>query len=173
MNRCLNKQGSVIGNGNFQGGRQLVFQLRQDLAHFLDHVQRIGTGRAADSDIDRRRTIERTDRVVVLRPHFHAGDIAEQHTAVARDFQRDGGKGFGRLQFGGRIDAGDHVFALYFARCGKVVVAAYGSADITGGQAVTGEAHRVEPQAHGKDLIADNLCFGHARQGRKLGLNHP
>jgi hypothetical protein len=44
---------------------------------------------------------------------------------------------------------------------------------VGGTEPKTGELHRVEPQAHGEHLIAENLRFGHARQRRQFRLNHP
>ena len=40
----LDKAGGVVGNRHFQVGWQLGGQLWHDLAHFLDHVQRVGAG---------------------------------------------------------------------------------------------------------------------------------
>ncbi len=63
--------------------------------------------------------------------------------------------------------------ALHLAGCGEEVVLAHRLIHIAGGHAVGTHLHRVEPQAHGKHLIAEDLGLGHAGQGGQLGLDHP
>ncbi|MNL17924.1 hypothetical protein D3C87_1390460 [compost metagenome] len=149
------------------------FQLRHQLAHFLDHIQRVGARGGLDADVHRRRAAKRADRVVVFRAHFHPRDITQQHAAVATDLERNRREGFSGFQFGVGVDAGDHVLAFHFASSGEEVVLAHGVGHIAGAEAETGEFHRVEPQAHGEHLIAENLRLGHARQGRQFWLDHP
>ncbi|MCY1534861.1 hypothetical protein D9M68_702450 [compost metagenome] len=169
----LDETGCVVGDRHLEVRRQLGFQLRHDGAHVLDHVQRVGAGGALDADVDRGDAVEGADGIVVLRTHLHPRDIPQQHTAVAHRPDRDGAEGLRRLEVGGGVDAGHHVLALHLAGGGEEVVLAHGVADVGGGDAVRGHAHRVQPQAHGEDLVAEDFRFRHARQGRQLGLDHP
>ncbi|MCY1498909.1 hypothetical protein D9M68_329070 [compost metagenome] len=169
----LDEAGGVIGDGDLEVRRQLGFQLRHDRAHVLDHVQRVGAGGAFDADVDRGNAIEGADGVVVLRAHFHPRDVANQHAAVTHRLHRDGAKGFRRFEVGGGVDAGDHVLTLHFAGGGEEVVLAHRVADVVGGDAVGRHPHRVQPQAHGEDLVAEDFRLGHAGQGGQLGLDHP
>ncbi|MCY1541274.1 hypothetical protein D9M68_769540 [compost metagenome] len=139
----------------------------------LDHVQRVGARRALDGDVHRGNAVERADRVVVLRAHLHPRHVAQQHAAIALGLHRDGGEGLRRLEVGGGVDAGDHVLALHLAGGGEEVVLAHRLADIAGGDAVGRHAHRVQPQAHGEHLVAEDFRLGHARQGGQLGLDDP
>ncbi|MNG38794.1 hypothetical protein D3C84_1266240 [compost metagenome] len=50
---------------------------------------------------------------------------------------------------------------------------AHGIGDVGGSQAEAGELDRVQPQAHGEDLVAEDLRLSHAWQGRQFGLDHP
>lgn len=50
---------------------------------------------------------------------------------------------------------------------------AHGIGHVGGGQAETGELDRVQPQAHGKDLVAEDLGLSHAWQCRQFGLDYP
>ena len=172
VDRRLDKQRGVVGDFRLEVGRQLGLQLRHQLAHFLDHVQRVGPGRWLDPDVHRGRAAKGADAVVVFRAHFHASHVAEQHPAVAIDFQRDLAEGFGGFQFGVGVDAGDHVLALDLTGGRQKVVLAHRAGHVAGAQAKTGKLDRVQPQAHGKDLVAEDFGFGHAGQGRKLGLDH-
>ncbi|MNJ33787.1 hypothetical protein D3C77_284770 [compost metagenome] len=173
IDRRLDKQGGVVSDRGLEVGRQLASQVGQQFAHLLDHIQRVGAGRGLDTDVDRRGAIERTDGVVVFRAHLDPCHVAEQHPAVAAGLERDVGEGLGGFQFGGGVDAGDDVLALDLAGGRKEVVAAYRVGHLIGAQAVAGEFHRVDPQAHGKQLVAEDLRFGHAGQGGQFGLDHP
>ena len=133
----------------------------------------LAAGRRLDADVHRGRTTERADAVVVLRAHLDPRHIAQQHAAVTVDLERDRGEGFGGFEFGVGVDAGDHVLAFHFAGGGEEVVLAYRVGHVAGAQAVTGQLHRVQPQAHGEHLVAENLGFGHARQGRQFRLDDP
>ena len=149
------------------------FQVRHDLAHFLDHVERVGAGCRLDADVHRGRTTERADAVVVFRAHLDPRHIPQQHTAVAFDLERDRGECLGGFEFGVGVDAGDHVLAFHFTGGGEKVVLAHRIGHVAGAQTVTGELYRVQPQAHGEYLVAEYLCFGHARQGRQFRLDDP
>src|SRR5690606_27723053 len=101
------------------------------------------------------------------------GDIADQHATVADGLHRNGGKSLGALQVSAGIDAGDHVLPLHFAGGGEEVVLAHGAAEVIGGNPVGSHLHRVQRQAHGEYLIAENFCLSHAWQGGQLGLDDP
>ncbi len=169
----LDEQRGVVGDGYLQRRGQLAFQLGHDAPHFLDDVQRVGGRCGLDADVYRWGAVERADRVVVFRPHLDPCHIAQQHAAVAAGLDRQGGERLGRLQLGAGVDAGDHVFALHLAGRGKEVVAAHGIGPVVGRQAIACQFHRVDPDAHGEHLVAEDFRFGHARQSRQLGLDHP
>ncbi len=169
----LNEARGVVGDGHLEVGRQLLFQFGHLRPHFLDHVQRVGAGRALDADVDRGNPIERTDRVVAGGAQFDPCDITHQHPAVAVGLHRDGGEGLGRLEVGGSIDAGDHQLALHLAGGGEEVVLLHRLVDLAGGDAERGHLHWVQPQAHGEHLVAEDLRLGDTGQGRQLGLDHP
>ncbi len=169
----LDEARGVVGDGHLQVRRQLFLQLGHLGADFLDHVQRVGAGRALDADVHRGDAVERADRVVAGRAQFHPRHVAHQHAAIAQGLQRDGGEGLRRLQVGGGVDAGDHQLALHLAGGGEEVVLAHGVVDVAGGDAVGGHLHRVQPQAHGEHLVAEDLGLGDTRQGGELGLDHP
>ncbi|MCY1285977.1 hypothetical protein D9M70_349350 [compost metagenome] len=169
----LDEARGVVGDGDLEVRRQLFFQLGHLRPHFPDHVQRVGTRRALDGDVHRGDAVERADRVVAGRAQFHARHVAHQHAAVADGLQRDGGEGLGGFQVGGGVHAGHHHLALHLAGGGEEVVLAHRVVDVAGGDAVGGHLHRVEPEAHGELLVAEDFRLGDAGQGGELGLDHP
>jgi len=111
--------------------------------------------------------------VVVFCAHLYPRHIAQQHAAVAAGLDRQGGERFGRLQLGTGVDTGNHVFAFHLTGSREEVVAAYGIGHVGGRQAEAGQLHRVDPDSHGKHLVAENLRLGHAWQRGQLGLDDP
>ena len=93
--------------------------------------------------------------------------------SCASGLERDGGERFRRLQLGVGVDAGDHVLALHFAGRREEVVLAHRLVHVAGGNPIGRELHRVQPEAHGEHLVAEDFRFGHARQRRQLGLDDP
>ena len=168
----LDEARGVVGDLHAQAGRQLGLQFRQQGAHAVDHVQRVGAGGAVDADVHRGNAVEGADAVVAFRAHLHPRHIAQQHPAVALGAQGDGGEVFRGLQVGVGIEAGNHVLALHLAGGGQEVVAAHCVGHVPGRQAVGRQAHRVDPQAHGEHLVAEDFRLGNARQGGQLGLHH-
>ncbi|MNZ91789.1 hypothetical protein D3C78_1107840 [compost metagenome] len=163
VDRRLDEQRGVVGDGSLEVGWQLVFQLGHQLAHLFDHIQRVGPGRGLDTDVHRGDASKGAHRVVVLCAHLNPCNVSEQHSAVAAGLERDIGKRLGSFQLGGGIDTGDDVFTFDFAGRREKVVTADGVGHIIGAQAVAGELHRIDPQAHGKQLVAEDFCLSHTR----------
>ncbi len=163
--------GRIVGDGRVEAGGQLRLDAGNHAADAVDHGQRVGLRRAVDADEHRLRSVEGRGRIGVLRPELDLGDVAEPHqrVAVRRDHQL--AERLGVVERGQRVDADLGVVALHLAGGGDEVVGDERVADVVGGDAARRHLDRVEPDAHGEGLAAENLRVGDAVDRLQLRLD--
>ncbi len=150
----------IEGDRSSQARRQLALDARHDRAHAVDHGQRIGLGRAIDADEDGLEAVEDRRGIDALGPKLDFRDVAESHqrVAVGRDHQL--AERLGAIEGGQRVDADLRIVAFDLAGCGGEVVGGERRPHVIRGHAERRHAGRIEPDAHGEGLAAENLGGG-------------
>ena len=161
----------VVGDGRVEPGRQPRLDAGNHAADAVDHGQRIGFGRAVDADEHRLQSVEGRGRIRVLRPELDLGDVAEAHQRVAVGGDHQLAERLGGVERGQRVDADLGVVALHFAGGGGEVVGRQRVAHVVGADAERRHPLRVEPDAHGEGLAAEDLRVGDAVDGLQLRLD--
>ncbi len=144
-----------------------------DLAHCLDHIQRVGIGRHTDTD--ERGCIAAIDthrRAITVRAQHHIGDVTQAHNRTVLFTHHQLAELFGIAQIGacGHVDR-NHM-PLGRAQRGQHVVRLQGLRDIAGGHFQRGHFFRFQPHAHGEVAGAHDFCALHTGHRHQLGLDH-
>ena len=154
------KVGRIVGDRGFQARRQLALDARQDRAHAVDHGQRIGLRRAIDADEHRLEAVENRRGIDALGPKLDFRNVAEPHQRVAMGRDHQLPERLGAVERGQRVDADLGVVAFDLAGRGGEVVGGERRPHVIRGHAERRHAGRVEPDAHGEGLAAENLGVG-------------
>ena len=162
VDRRADELGRVIGDRRVEAARQLALDARHDRAHAVDHGEGIGFRRAVDADEHGLEPVEDGGRVRALGPEFDARDVAEAHQRVAVRGDHQLAEGLGAVERGQRVDADLGIVAFDLAGGGGEVVGGERGAHVIGRHAVRGHPRRIEPDAHGEHLTAQDLGIGDA-----------
>ena len=171
VDRGADEGGRIVGDRGSQAGRQLALDARHDRAHAVDHGQRIGLRRAIDADEHGLEAVEDRRGIDALRSELDFRDVAEPHqrVAVGRDHQLP--ERLGAVERGQRVDADLGVVAFDLAGRGGEVVGGERRSHVVRGHPERRHAGRVEPDAHGEGLAAENLGVGDAVDGLQARLD--
>ena len=171
IDRIVDVAGRVIGDLAGQAGRKLVDDLREDIAHALDHGQQVRIRCDLDADEHRLLAVERHLGVVVLGAERDVGHILQTHDGAVLLLEHELLELVDRVQIGaGREVDRDHL-ALGVADGRDVVVRVQRRVDIARGQAGRGELLRIEPGAQREGARAEDLRGLHAGHGLQLRLH--
>ena len=142
-----------------------------DLADFAHHIERICRGQHPHAHERRGLTIEPDVLLVVLGAEHDIGDLAEPDDDAALLLDHKLTKFFRRTQ----IRVGDEVHRNHGPFCSperrQIVIARQSLSQRRGRDAKGGHLVRLEPNAHRKRSIAQNVCALNAADRAQLRLN--
>ena len=161
----------VVGDRRLEAGGQPRLDAGNHGADAVDHGQRVGLGRAVDADEHRLQPVEGRRGIGVLRAELDLGDVAEAHQPVAVGGDHQLAERAGGVERGQRVDADLGVVALHLAGGGDEIVGGERVAHVVGADAERRHPRRVEPDAHGEGLAAEDLRVGDAVDGLQLRLD--
>ena len=136
--------------------------LGHERLHAVDHRQRVRFRGAVDADEHRLEPVEHGRGIGRLRPELDLGHVAEPDQRVAVSGDDELAERLGAVERGQRVDADLGVVALDLAGGGGEVVGGERRADVVRGDAERRHFRRIEPDAHGEHLAAENLRVGDA-----------
>ena len=163
----------IVGDGGSEASGQLLLDARHDRAHPVDHGQRIGLRRAIDADEHGLEAVEDRRGIDALGPELDFRDVAQSHQRVAVGGDHQLPERLGAIERGQRVDADLSVIAFDLAGRGGEVVGGERRAHVVRGHPKGRHAGRVEPDAHGEGLAAQNLGVGDAINSLQARLDHP
>ena len=153
-------------------GRQFPLHAREGLADLINHGERIGRRRRIDTDEHRLQSVEDGGGIRALRSEFDTGDVAEAHERVAARDDHELCESAGAVERGEGVDRSLRVVRFDLAGRRGEIVGRERPADVARGDAARGHLGRVEPDAHGEGLAAENLGFRDAVERLQLRLHH-
>ena len=136
------------------------------------HGEGIGAWRRFYGNEDRGIAIVPGSGVVTLRAQFCISNITYAHQRAVLGAHHQ----VAEIPFLAHVGAGGQVHgdivALYLAHACQVVVLAQDITNVNRSHSQRGHAPRVQPDAHGEDLVHRQPRLGDARDGLQLGLHH-
>ncbi len=173
IDRCTDKTCELEGNGDLHVWRQVGPDTGQQLVELFDDDQRIGIGRSVQPEEYGFDSVHACTGVRRCCTQFDLGDIIQAH---------DPGRGgldhhFAKLcdvdQVRVDLDIRHHIQAFGLAGRRRNVVIAQRLSNVAAGNAVSGHAISIEPDAHRHLLPTVEVDTADAFDRRKLGLHHP
>src|SRR2546426_383399 len=137
----------------------------------LDHVKRVGGGENPYTHERSRLSVEANVLLVVLRPQYHIGNLAQSnyYSFILLDHQLAKFVGSAQIGVGDQVHR-DHG-TLGGAERGKMVVLGKCVSHRGSGNAERGHLVGLEPDSHGEGAIAENVGALYAADGAQLRLH--
>ncbi len=161
----------IVGDGDLEAGGHLARDLGHQVAHALDDAERVGGRRGIDADEHRLQPVEHRRAVGRLRAERGGRHVADADQRVALRLDDELRKSLGRVERGAGVDRHRDQRALHLARGGDEIVGGERVAHVGRCHAQRRHAVRVEPDAHGKGLTAQDLRVGDPVDRLQLGLH--
>ena len=169
MHRGADGDRTVQEDADRGAGRQGALKAGDGGAHAIDHIDRIRVRLSQHGQDQRAAAIGPTRHTLILHAISHLGDLVQAHRCrgAAGDDEIAEGRGILRLVIG----AQGQLLAVAGQQADRRIGIGRrdGLADAVKSQAHRGDAVRVEPHAHGIELLAIGLHLGHALHARQRG----
>ncbi|EXI75602.1 MAG: hypothetical protein AW07_00913 [Candidatus Accumulibacter sp. SK-11] len=171
LDRHADEARRVVGNGVAESLGEAWLQLVERLQDALRDRERVGAGRQEDADERRRLAVVAAVELVVARTEFDARDIAETDTRAVRIGANDDRgelRGVGEAPLRG--DRVDQILSLADWRLADLaggelcVLLVDRPRHVAGSQLQLRQSVRLQPDAHGVVLGAEDLHVGRPRQ---------